>query len=629
MDVKVAKLFNKRGMSVKTTTLSRGVIDDLKDQGATSGGCVLPYEKFRLFLDLGKDASPDPAVIKEQIIPTAERLLKEELRVPLATDYLKFTRTGERAGVRDKRGEMIIYLSLAESCEKRGRFTDKLIDAIWATMEHTSWVLSAHNSSANMVHKECPLPPYIGDDIQGIDLGSASTGAALAFALYFAKDALDSVTPAISDRLIKELRRRIIKPFIYNNCWWMGNAGNSVNNWNPWVTANVLTVTALTERDPVLREQVVSQAMTFIDRFVSFYGEDGACEEGPGYWGAAGGAYFDCLELIYDMTGGKIDIFDDPLVAKIGEYRAKVQIHDKYVVNFADAGCKAGVDGYLAYRFGKRTGSEVLMCFGASECKEGSRTYEHGHMYRSVKNVYMRRPEPMAAKVFKNVWFEDRKILVARESDDTGKGFFLAFRGGNNGESHNHNDLGSVIVFKNGEPVLVDIGVETYCKKTFSPQRYEIWTMQSSYHNLPDFGGVMQHDGRAYRSENEIYDPKTGGAKITLTHAYPAEAGLEEYTRAAVIDEGMIIITDKVSLKNPTDVTFHFITPRHPEKLSPTRLELAAGCVLSFKEGAEVEIERCSMTDNNLRRAWGQDYMMRINITYPAVMSDTFVFGLE
>ena len=153
--------------------------------------------------------------------------------------------------------------------------------------------------------------------------------------------------------------------------------------------------------------------------------------------------------------------------------------------------------------------------------------------------------------------------------------------------------------------------------------------MQSSYHNLPDFGGVMQHDGSAYRSENEIYDPKTGGAKITLTHAYPAEAGLEEYTRAAVIDEGMIIITDKVSLKNPTDVTFHFITPRHPEKLSPTRLELAAGCVLSFKEGAEVEIERCSMTDNNLRRAWGQDYMMRINITYPAVMSDTFVFGLE
>ena len=606
----MAKLFQKHGLNAK--------------------GKVLPFEDFRLFLDLGKDASPDPEVIKEQIIPTAERLLNSEIKLPLATDYLKFAREGVICNNFNAVNEIIYYLSLAEACERRGRFTDKLIDAIWATLERTSWIPSEHNAAMNPIHKECPLPPYVGDDMVALDIQAAYTGATMAVAYYLTKDILDKVSPMIADRMVYELRRRVTKPFIYMNFWWMGNAGNRVNNWNPWVAAGAMTVAALTERDPVLREQVVSQAMTFIDRFVSFYGEDGACEEGPGYWGAAGGAYFDCLELIYDMTGGKIDIFDDPLVAKIGEYRAKVQIHDKYVVNFADAGCKAGVDGYLAYRFGKRTGSEVLMCFGADACNASSRReYSLSFAYRGLKNVYMRRPEPMAAKVFKNVWFEDRKILVARESDDTGKGFFLAFRGGNNGESHNHNDLGSVIVFKNGEPVLVDIGVETYCKKTFSPQRYEIWTMQSSYHNLPDFGGVMQHDGRAYRSENEIYDPKTGGAKITLTHAYPAEAGLEEYTRAAVIDEGMIIITDKVSLKNPTDVTFHFITPRHPEKLSPTRLELAAGCVLSFKEGAEVEIERCSMTDNNLRRAWGQDYMMRINITYPAVMSDTFVFGLE
>jgi hypothetical protein len=35
-----------------------------------------------------------------------------------------------------------------------------------------------------------------------------------------------------------------------------------------------------------------------------------------------------------------------------------------------------------------------------------------------------------------------------------------------------------------GKPVIIDVGVKRV-RKTFSPQRYEIWTMQSAYHSLP------------------------------------------------------------------------------------------------------------------------------------------------
>lgn len=45
-------------------------------------------------------------------------------------------------------------------------------------------------------------------------------------------------------------------------------------------------------------------------------------------------------------------------------------------------------------------------------------------------------------------------------------------------ERHNHNDIGQFIVYADGKPVIIDVGVETYTAKTFSERRYEIWTME-------------------------------------------------------------------------------------------------------------------------------------------------------
>ena len=49
-------------------------------------------------------------------------------------------------------------------------------------------------------------------------------------------------------------------------------------------------------------------------------------------------------------------------------------------------------------------------------------------------------------------------------------------------------------------------GVESYTKKTFSPQRYEIWTMQSAWHNLPTFDGVQQLPGAEYAAREVCTD---------------------------------------------------------------------------------------------------------------------------
>ena len=87
-------------------------------------------------------------------------------------------------------------------------------------------------------------------------------------------------------------------------------------------------------------------------------------------------------------------------------------------------------------------------------------------------------------------------------------GWFLATKGGFNNESHNHNDVGTFSLYVNTIPVLIDAGVGTYTRQTFSSERYTIWTMQSNYHNLPMINGVPQSFGQNYKATDVVCQPK-------------------------------------------------------------------------------------------------------------------------
>ena len=91
----------------------------------------------------------------------------------------------------------------------------------------------------------------------------------------------------------------------------------------------------------------------------------------------------------------------------------------------------------------------------------------------------------------------------------------MAAKAGNNADSHNHNDVGSFTVYKDGRPLIIDLGVETYRAKTFSDKRYEIWTMQSQFHNLPTFleegyDGKLGKDSAADLYDSRIVMEKDG-----------------------------------------------------------------------------------------------------------------------
>ena len=88
--------------------------------------------------------------------------------------------------------------------------------------------------------------------------------------------------------------------------------------------------------------------------------------------------------------------------------------------------------------------------------------------------------------------------MTARSAEGAGHNLFLAVKGGHNRKHHNHKDVGNFLVYNEGKPVLIGVGAGTYTAKNSSPQRYDIWTMQSAYHNLPTLDSVMQGYGGEY-----------------------------------------------------------------------------------------------------------------------------------
>ena len=151
----------------------------------------------------------------------------------------------------------------------------------------------------------------------------------------------------------------------------------------------------------------------------------------------------------------------------------------------------------LVYNYGKRIGDEKMAAFGAwlaqsaDLLKIGARTEKDisPSLGSGLLTLFGLKDLPENAAqppLVRDVFLNEIEVMVARDREGSSQGLYLAAKGGHNAESHNHNDIGNFVTYIDGKPVIIDVGVETYSRKTFSPQRYEIWTMQSGYTSAAD-----------------------------------------------------------------------------------------------------------------------------------------------
>ncbi|WP_248722425.1 heparinase II/III family protein [Seonamhaeicola sp. ML3] len=552
---------------------------------------------------------------KVSLIEKGEEYLDYEWQVVKATDYLDYSRTGNRQTMQDPyfdNQDAIGTLILAELAEGKGRFLDQIIDGVFMNCEMTSWVLSAHfKISAKEVKNHFP---DINENLIG--LYSSQTGALLSWAHYFFKNEFDKVNPLIAERIQFEVKKRILEPYMDMNYWWTAlppYAKNKpkVNNWNPWCNANVLQCFMLMENDKEKLAEAVYRSMQSIDMFIN-EDKDGACDEGPGYWGVAAGKMFDYLDLLEKLTSGKVSIFDKPELKAMAEYVYRANVGKGWVVNFSDASAKAKGNPYFIYAFGKAVASQDMMNFAAYLKKQNPETtiaYKRD-IDRALRSATISKALESITPVFKvpeYSWYPKTEYCFMSNKEE---GLFIAAKGGYNLENHNHNDVGSFMFYVNATPMFIDTGVGPYTAKTFGPDRYSIWTMQSNYHNVPLINGVAQSPGAIFKATNTHFNKNKKTFTTDISKAYPESAEVTSWIRNYQLKKDGLTINDKFSLSEtlaPNQLNFMTwgkVNIDNPGKVS---IQIDEEKVELFYDEQEfsVALEPIALNEKKLSGVWG------------------------
>jgi hypothetical protein len=602
--------------------------------------CLLPGDGWIVFPEYDDRGAwgEIPEIIREKIIQRGEEVLDFDWGVVKATDFLEFTRSGDRSIMQNPFGarrSALQNLVLAELAEGRGRFLDQIINGIWALSEQTTWSYSAHLS----LQDAGPGLPDVEEPI--IDLAVGEVSSLFSWTHHFLKDEFDKVNTLIGKRIEYEIKHKVLDVYDQrDDFWWMGFGDDrGVNNWNVWVNHNILTTILLMEEDPERKARNIYKTMRSVDKFINYYPSDGGCDEGPGYWGHAGGALFEYLEMLHMTTDGKIDIFDQEIIKNIGRYIYRAQIAYPYVINFADASARSGSRPGVVYRYGKIIQDPVMQSYGAflAEKAGWDENIPGGNLEATLMNLFQlseiyqaEAREPLIS----DFYLPGLQVCGARDTEGSSEGFFFAAKGGHNRESHNHNDVGNFILYYNGQPAIIDVGVGTYTRKTFSSERYEIWTMQSQYHNTPTINGVQQKHGKQYSAKNVAFDNRGRELRFQadIAGAYPEEAMVHNWYRTISFKRGKsITVTEDFRLKkNQGATSVNFMTCLIPEKVSDELVKMKGGdfsLVLKYDpKKTDVKIEKRQIEDARLKNNWGESLYRLVFVYKQDKLSDQVDF---
>lgn len=496
-------------------------------------------------------------------------------------------------------------LAMAEIIEGKGRFMNDIIKGLQSMLEEVWWGIPAHYNTDHPVRND-----------QTVDLFNAETASLMVWISYMLRDQINKKAPKLCGQIRDEVKRRVLQPALKNDYWWK-RAGN---NWNPWICSNWLACVLFCETDRKLQIDAVEQIIGCLDIFMDSYPADGGCDEGPGYWNRAAASLYDALYMLRTSTGGVIDLSNNQKLKNMGSFIYKTYIGGGKSVNFADNhGNNTANQVDVIYTFGVYLNDATMRSFARSlwkgDNKAGEEYRKRGNFTTLGRELFflsmIDRFEREKAQEPNNPdnWLPDLQVMTARDQH-----LFLAMKGGHNDESHNHNDVGSFIVYYDNQPLLIDPSVGSYTASTFGNNRYAIWTMQSGYHNLPQINGIDQHEGKDYRAKDVSYQP--GCLSMDIVGAYPSEAAVKHWVRQVRLVRGKYVeVLEDYELKKykrPTKIML--MTTTRP-KISSGKIVLGNHEIQFNKKELSATFENISdKLDRSLQSLWGKE-MYRIVLT--------------
>lgn len=578
-------------------------------------------EDFRLFcdMDVSDGLQRVPQSLRELVLDKAERWLNYSFPVITQSCWQEYHRYGNRYNYEIyfvDRWLALAELLWAELLEKQGRFIEKIMDVIWMMEDCPTWVIPPHSRFQNT------LPPTDQGEESELDLFSSETGALLCLAYYFFHDAFEDRIPhTFNERLHREIDRRILKPFLKNDFHWYKKGGN----WNIWICSNLLLMAGIMEKSLDRREDIASRCLESAQVYIDTFPKDGFCPEGPRYFMLSSGCFFDFVELLYDLTGGEIDYTNCSLVREMLTYPLYFHPSPNVCVNFGDAEVNLTPDIIQLRRMAQRAERKDVFDYAGRMCHDfkGFHNMTCNH-YRRLKDLLYsgqmplsrlavdRPPLPFYSEDIKTAFFES-------------KGLYLAAKASNNAQPHGHNDTGSFVIFCNGQPLLVDPGMDIYSAFGWNPDICPY--RHARYHNMPIINGYAQQSGGQATAKEVVFEGQS--FSYDLSACYPEQAGVKQLQRCIQQTNMGFTITDHWQIDGDGSVELVLMSKERPCFDTENHTISFGGLptIISYSEFLEPVVDLLDSKDTHGNEKAQKEHLLRVDYRQvaPRLPSETNV----
>jgi len=371
-----------------------------------------------------------------------------------------------------------------------------------------------------------------------LDVGTMSIGVGLGYSWFY-----DYLTEEQKNIIVEGFKRNGLVPYIQAvdaGEWW-----TYVNsNWNPWCHGGMLNgIISMIDRLGEEGRYALDRLFPYLEYLYPEFVPDGAWKEGTAYHSVTMRYLSLLCETLETATGKDFGYWDLPGMDVTGYYGDALS-GSGGVFNYGDnteTRSDMEAQAWLAKKF---------QDYGLAQLRYNN--IQANSFSTDLYDLIMTRPELLGvhSQMDKDMYYKNMNLFSMRTSwTDASDGIFVAAKGGENGVSHFHYDLGGFVMDIGGVRFAYELGREAYTITQNDVNTYQ-YKKRAEGHNTYVINPSEDpgQDGAAIAPVIDFQSKERGAfAIIDLTQAYK-EARDMKRGFFLTNDRRTLIIQDEVNL---------------------------------------------------------------------------------
>jgi hypothetical protein len=308
---------------------------------------------------------------------------------------------------------------------------------------------------------------------------------------------------------------------------------------------------AIADEAPQHAADILDATRKAMPRPMAMFAPDGACVEGPSYWGYATQYNVYYLAALRTALGTDFGLMDVPGFASTGMFRIHTAGPAGLSFNFADAGGALGAAPQMFW---------LAQAFNRPEFAVHERRLIADNAHPLHLLWFDGRGDGSAiAALPRDALFRRVEVACFRSAWDDPDAIYVAFKGGDNKVSHAHLDLGTFVLDAAGVRWAEELGPSDYnLPGYFGGKRWGYYRLRTAGQNTLVINDENQAlDGKApiiaYGSSSE-----RGFAVADLSGGYPAAQSVRR--GVALLERKHVLVQDEILTREPANLAWQMHT---------------------------------------------------------------------